>query len=89
MFYGLFIFQVNKTNVGISTDTKEVTSDSQKSSSMSSGFPANYGNMRSRNTDSMSPTSTLTSLCEDADSGNSHILSNGLYIIKHGPYNLI
>jgi hypothetical protein len=37
----------------------------------------------------MSPTSTLTSLCEDADSGNSDIVSNGWYIIKHDPYNLI
>ncbi|KEH31218.1 putative transcription factor CG1-CAMTA family [Medicago truncatula] len=68
--------KVNKSNVGISTDTKEVTSDSQKGSSTSSGFPANYGNMRSRNMDSMSPTSTLTSLCEDADSEDIHQASS-------------
>lgn len=36
----------------------------------------------------MSPTSTLTSLCEDADSGNSGILSNGHYISKVDPCNL-
>jgi hypothetical protein len=77
MFYGLFIFQVNKTNIGASTDAKGVTSDSQNGSSVSSGFPANYSNMPSGSADSMSPTSTLTSLCEDADSGNSDIVSNG------------
>lgn len=73
MFCGFFTFQVNKTNVGGKTYSDEVTSDSQKSSSLSSGFPRNYGSVPSGSTDSMSPTSTLTSLCEDADSGNSDI----------------
>lgn len=63
--------QVNKTNVGGKTYSGEATSDSQKGSSLSSGFPRNYGSVPSGSTDSMSPTSTLTSLCEDADSGKS------------------
>ncbi|KAG5015007.1 hypothetical protein JHK82_020698 [Glycine max] len=70
VFSGFFVFQVNKTNIGGKTYSDEVTSDSQKSSSLSSGFPRNYGSMPSGSTDSMSPTSTLTSLCEDADSDN-------------------
>lgn len=70
MFCG-FVFQVNKTNVGGKTYSGEATSDSQNGSSLSSGFPRNYGSVPSGSTDSMSPTSTLTSLCEDADSGKS------------------
>lgn len=76
MLDGLFIFQINKTNIGASTDTNGVTSDSHKGSSVSSGFHANSVNMPSGSADSMSPTSTLTSLCEEADSGNSGLVSN-------------
>ena len=65
----VFNFQVNKTNISRSIDTDEATSESQKGSSASSGFPTSYNSVPSRSTDSMSPTSTLTSLCEDADSG--------------------
>ncbi|KAK7319432.1 hypothetical protein RJT34_04153 [Clitoria ternatea] len=71
--------KVNKTNIGGSTDTDAATSDSQKGSSLSSGFPRNYGSMPSGSTDSMSPTSTLTSLCEDADSEDIHQASSGLH----------
>ncbi|KAK7252313.1 hypothetical protein RIF29_36164 [Crotalaria pallida] len=62
--------KVNKANIGRNVYTDEVASDSKKGSSTSSGFPSNYSSARSRSTDSMSPTSTLTSLCEDADSGD-------------------
>ncbi|XP_020222817.1 calmodulin-binding transcription activator 2 isoform X2 [Cajanus cajan] len=63
--------KVNKTNIGGNTYTNnEASSDSQKDSSLSSGFPRSYGSVPSGSTDSMSPTSTLTSLCEDADSGD-------------------
>ncbi|XP_027192076.1 calmodulin-binding transcription activator 2-like isoform X2 [Cicer arietinum] len=79
--------KVNKTNIGASTDTNEVTSDSQNGSSVSSGFPANYGNTPSGSTDSMSPTSTLTSLCEDADSEDIHQTSSGFHAF-HGSQNL-
>ncbi|KAG5029086.1 hypothetical protein JHK87_012600 [Glycine soja] len=71
--------KVNKTNVGGKTYSDEVTSDSQKSNSLSSGFPRNYGSVPSGSTDSMSPTSTLTSLCEDADSEDIHQASSGLH----------
>ncbi|RZB95696.1 Calmodulin-binding transcription activator 2 isoform C [Glycine soja] len=71
--------KVNKTNIGGKTYSDEVTSDSQKSSSLSSGFPRNYGSVPSGSTDSMSPTSTLTSLCEDADSEDIHQASSGLH----------
>ncbi|CAJ1936057.1 unnamed protein product [Sphenostylis stenocarpa] len=64
----VFKLEVNKTNVGGKTYSGESTSDSQKGSSLSSGFPRNYGSVPSGSTDSLSPTSTLTSLCEDADS---------------------
>ncbi|KAK7363135.1 hypothetical protein VNO77_05265 [Canavalia gladiata] len=72
--------KVNKTNIGGSTDTDEATSDSLKGSSLSSGFPRNYGSVPSGSTDSMSPTSTLTSLCEDADSDDIHQASSGLHM---------
>lgn len=49
-------YQGSRTNIGGIKETKEVLSNFQDGSS-------------SRNTDSTSPTSTLTSLCEDADSG--------------------
>ncbi|KAK7400320.1 hypothetical protein VNO78_11526 [Psophocarpus tetragonolobus] len=71
--------KVNKTNIGGKTYTGEATSDSQKSSSLSSGFRRNYGSVPSGSTDSMSPTSTLTSLCEDADSEDIHQASSGLH----------
>ncbi|CAJ2678094.1 unnamed protein product [Trifolium pratense] len=74
--------KVNKTNIGASTDTKGVTSDSQNGSSVSSGFPANYGNMPSGSADAMSPTSTLTSLCEDADSEDIHHASSGFHTFR-------
>ncbi|XP_028780627.1 calmodulin-binding transcription activator 2-like [Neltuma alba] len=60
----------NKTNIVGNADSDEVTSGNSRSSSQSSGFPIRYGNMPSRSTDAASPTSTLTSLCEDADSGD-------------------
>ncbi|TKY59498.1 Calmodulin-binding transcription activator 2 [Spatholobus suberectus] len=70
--------KVNKTNIGGKAYTDEATSDSQEGSSLSSGFPRNYGRVPSGSTDSMSPTSTLTSLCEDADSEDIHQASSGL-----------
>ncbi|KAJ1402239.1 IQ motif, EF-hand binding site [Sesbania bispinosa] len=74
--------KVNKTNVGASSFTDDVTSDSQKGSSVSSGFPTNYSSVPSGSTDSMSPTSTLTSLCEDADSEDIHQASSGLHTFR-------
>lgn len=73
------ISQGNKTNIVGNADSEEISSgNSSRSPSSSSGYPINNSNMPSRSTDAMSPTSTLTSLCEDADSGISafiHILN--------------
>ncbi|RDX66487.1 Calmodulin-binding transcription activator 2, partial [Mucuna pruriens] len=71
--------KVNKTNIGGNTYTNEATSDSQNGSSLSSGFPRSYGSVPSGSTDAMSPTSTLTSLCEDADSEDIHQASSGIH----------
>ncbi|GAU35312.1 hypothetical protein TSUD_389370 [Trifolium subterraneum] len=60
----------NKSNIGGSPDSDGVISDSQKVNSPSSGFPTTYSGVPSLSTDSMSPTSSLTSLREDADSGD-------------------
>ncbi|XP_061364683.1 calmodulin-binding transcription activator 2-like isoform X2 [Gastrolobium bilobum] len=74
--------KINKTNIGGGTDIDDIRSDSQEGSSSSSGFPTNYRNVPSGSTDSMSPTSTLTSLCEDADSEDIHQASSGLYSFR-------
>ncbi|RYR17509.1 hypothetical protein Ahy_B03g062225 isoform B [Arachis hypogaea] len=71
--------KVNKTNIGRNIDTDEAMSESQKGSSVLSGFPTSYNSMPSRSTDSMSPTSTLTSLCEDADSEDIRQASSGMH----------
>ncbi|CAK8530299.1 unnamed protein product [Lathyrus sativus] len=60
----------NKSNTGGNTDSNGVISDSQKVNSPSSGFPTSYNSVPSLSTDSMSPTSSMTSLREDADSGD-------------------
>ncbi|KEH36443.1 calmodulin-binding transcription activator 1 [Medicago truncatula] len=60
----------NKSNIGGNADSNEVISDSQKVNSPSSGIPATYSSVPSLSTDSMSPTSSYTSLREDADSGD-------------------
>lgn len=71
MYCGFFIFQSNKSNIGGNADSNEVISDSQQVNSPSSGIPTTYSSVPSLSTDSMSPTSSYTSLREDADSGNS------------------
>ncbi|KAI4299095.1 hypothetical protein L6164_032586 [Bauhinia variegata] len=74
----------NKTNIGGNTDADETSSDSQRGSS-SSTFPTNYNTVPSRSTDAMSPTSTLASLCEDADSGDIRHASPGLHSFHESP----
>lgn len=71
MYCGFFILQGNKSNTGGNTDSDGVVSDSQKVNSPSSGFPTSYSSAPSLSTGSMSPTSSMTSLREDADSGSS------------------
>ncbi|XP_027355862.1 calmodulin-binding transcription activator 2 isoform X2 [Abrus precatorius] len=60
----------NKTNIGGNTDSDEVTSDSHKVTSPSSGFHSPYSSVPSLSTDSVSLATSLTSLHEDADSGD-------------------
>ncbi|GAV65356.1 IQ domain-containing protein/TIG domain-containing protein/CG-1 domain-containing protein/Ank_2 domain-containing protein [Cephalotus follicularis] len=57
----------------------EVTSGIQTSSPLAFSFSTNQTKAPSGITDSTSPTSTLTSLCEDADSGDSHQTSYRFY----------
>lgn len=47
---------------------------SSEGNPLSYSFNVNNSATPSGNTDSTSPTSTLTALCEDADSGNNHFL---------------
>ncbi|KAI4296364.1 hypothetical protein L6164_036328 [Bauhinia variegata] len=74
----------NKTNIGGNADADDTSSDSLKGSS-SSTFPTNHNTVPSRSTDAMSPTSTLTSLCEDADSEDIHHASSGLHSFHEPP----
>ncbi|XP_038888496.1 calmodulin-binding transcription activator 2-like isoform X2 [Benincasa hispida] len=57
----------NRTNIGAVVETDEVSSSSQKSSPKSSSYSSSHNQAASENADSPSPTSTLTSFCEDAD----------------------
>ncbi|XP_019440343.1 PREDICTED: calmodulin-binding transcription activator 2-like [Lupinus angustifolius] len=68
----------NKTTIGGIREGDDVTSDSQRVTSPSSGFPSNYSSVPSPSTDSMSPTSSLTFSREDADSEDIHQGSSGL-----------
>ncbi|XP_057976566.1 calmodulin-binding transcription activator 2 [Malania oleifera] len=64
-----------KANVGCTKD-EEVTSNFQKDSFLSFSSTTYHNKTLSGNTDSASPTSTLTSLCEDAESEDSHQASS-------------
>ncbi|XP_007042960.2 PREDICTED: calmodulin-binding transcription activator 2 [Theobroma cacao] len=61
--------------IGGIRDTGDV-SNSQTSSPSTSSYSVSHTKAPSGNTDSASPTSTLTSLCEDADSEDSHQASS-------------
>jgi len=69
-FFWLFISQGNK-NIVVNTEGDEIPSDSQKVTSSSSSLPTHHSSVPSLSTDSVSPTTSLMSLREDADSGNS------------------
>ncbi|TKY71463.1 Calmodulin-binding transcription activator 2 [Spatholobus suberectus] len=68
----------NKTNIVVNTEGDEVPSDSQKVTSPSSSFPSHHSGVPSLSTDSVSPTTSLMSLREDADSEDIHQVSSGL-----------
>ncbi|KAL2342100.1 hypothetical protein Fmac_010040 [Flemingia macrophylla] len=65
-------------NIVVNTEGDEVLSDSQMVASPSSSFPTNHSGVPSLSTDSVSPTSSLISLREDADSEDLHQASSGL-----------
>ncbi|RDX65241.1 Calmodulin-binding transcription activator 2, partial [Mucuna pruriens] len=67
----------NKTNIVLHTEGDEVPSDSQKIISPSSSFPTHHSGVTSLSTDSVSPTTSLMSLREDADSEDIHQASSG------------
>ncbi|KAL3515538.1 hypothetical protein ACH5RR_022440 [Cinchona calisaya] len=58
----------NKANIHCLKDIETLSSNSQNDSSLSFSSPANSDRLASPYTDMTSPTSTLTSACEDADS---------------------
>lgn len=62
----------NRTNAGAVVETDEVSSSSQKSSPRSSSYSSSHNQAASENADSPSPTSTLTSFCEDADAEDTY-----------------
>lgn len=56
-------------NVGGLSESNEVISNLGKASPLTYSYPENHSKAPSGITDSTSPTSTLTSSCEEADSG--------------------
>lgn len=64
----LTVHQGNRTSVDIIREQDDVSSFNH-GSPLSHSFTANRSATPSGNTDSTSPTSILTQLCEDADSG--------------------
>ncbi|KAI6701648.1 hypothetical protein NL676_015972 [Syzygium grande] len=71
----------NRTSVSGVRENEEGARSFQKDSPPSYSYSMNHSAAISGNTDSTSPTSTLTSLCEDADSGEIHRNSSGLHPI--------
>ncbi|KAL3538637.1 hypothetical protein ACH5RR_002003 [Cinchona calisaya] len=68
----------NKANIHYLKDTDTVSSNSQNDSSFSFGSPVNSDKVPSPYTDMTSPTSTLTSACEDAESEFNHQASSNV-----------
>ncbi|KAG6709880.1 hypothetical protein I3842_06G154500 [Carya illinoinensis] len=66
----------NRTNIGGIRERDEFASDFQKDSPLSSSFPTNHKGAPCGSTDSPSPTNSLTSLYEDADSEDSYQASS-------------
>ncbi|CAI9104028.1 OLC1v1002633C3 [Oldenlandia corymbosa var. corymbosa] len=58
----------NRANISSIRDTETVSSNSQNESSFSTSSAGNYDALASPYADTTSPTSTLTSACEDAES---------------------
>ncbi|CAJ1963485.1 unnamed protein product [Sphenostylis stenocarpa] len=65
-------------NIVVNTEGDEVPSDSQKVTSPSSSLPTHHSGVTSLSTDSVSPSNSLMSLREDADSEDLHQASSGL-----------
>ncbi|KAK8616229.1 hypothetical protein V6N13_017787 [Hibiscus sabdariffa] len=70
--------EVKGRTIGGIRETSDV-SNSQTSSPSTSSYSVSHTKAPSGHTDSASPTSTLTSLCEDADSGDIHQASSEFY----------
>ncbi|KAG5104488.1 hypothetical protein AAZX31_15G052000 [Glycine max] len=66
-------------NIVVNNEGDEVPTDSQKVTSPSSSLPTHHSCVSSLSTDSVSPTTSLMSLHEDADSEDIHHASSGLH----------
>lgn len=64
-----FYHQGNRTNVGGIRETDEVSQSLREGSPQTSSTSTSHYKAPSGSTDYTSPSSSLTSLCEDADSG--------------------
>lgn len=69
----------NRSNVSGVRENDEGARSFQKDSPPSYSYSMNHSAALSANTDSTSPTSTLTSLCEDADSEEIHRNTSGIH----------
>ncbi|KAA0031481.1 calmodulin-binding transcription activator 2 isoform X2 [Cucumis melo var. makuwa] len=75
----------NRTNVGAVVETDEVSTSSQKSSTKSSSYSSSHNQAASENADSPSPTSTLTSFCEDADNEDTYQATSRFHSFPTSP----
>ncbi|XP_015886299.3 calmodulin-binding transcription activator 2 isoform X1 [Ziziphus jujuba] len=75
----------NRTNIGGVRETDEFSQDLSKASPQISSSSANNCKEPSGNTDYTSPSSSLTSLYEDADTGDSHQASSTYHSYSGSP----
>lgn len=68
------LHQGNKTNISRVIDTDKAVSTFQNGSPLPVTSPVKHEMASSAYTDSTSPTSTLTSACEDVDSGKNFVV---------------
>lgn len=76
----------NRTNVGGIRETDEVSQSLREGSPQTSSTSTSHYKAPSGSTDYTSPSSSLTSLCEDADSGDIHQSSSRLHAYSESPH---
>ncbi|XP_024019885.1 calmodulin-binding transcription activator 2 [Morus notabilis] len=75
----------NRTNIGGIREIDEVSQSLREGSPQTSSSSTSHYKAPSGSTDYTSPSSTLTSLCEDADSGDIHRASSRLHSYLESP----